>query len=209
LQLLCIRRARLCGAFTSPEDLGNVRFVLQPSDPDIFVTDETGRDVYWVKGPTGRVGRWTLRDLAGGEVAAVRQHGGPFLHRFGIYQHERPIAELREEPGRQLPRAVAALRNALAGTPPRISYTIDVAGRTPLRIDSDAMALEYAFTREGRPAATVSAYWLASSGTWGVTVTVADANDAVVVLAATATIEIGWGRMGQRSSRRSRVASRR
>jgi uncharacterized protein YxjI len=209
LHLLCIRRARLCGAFTSSGDLGDVRFVLQPSDPDIFVTDERGRDVYWVKGPTGRVGSWTLRDLAGGEVAAVHQHGGPFLHRFGIYQHERPLAELREEPGHQFPRALAAVRNALAGTPPRIGYTVDVAGQAPLRIDGDAMALEYGYTREGRPAATVSACWLAPSGTWGVTVTVADANDAVVVLAATATIEISWGRMGQPSSPRSRVAIRR
>jgi len=151
-----------------------VRFVLQPSDPDIFITDEAGRDVYWVKGPTGRVGCWTLRDLADGEVATIRQHGGPFLPHFGIYQHERPLAELRERPDRHWPRAAAALRNALAGAPPRTRYTLDVAGQAPLRIDSDAMALEYAFTREGRPAATVSAYWLAPSGTWGVTVTVAD-----------------------------------
>ncbi len=185
-----------------------MRFVLQPSDPDIFITDEAGRDVYWVKGPTGRVGCWTLRDLADGEVATIRQHGGPFLPHFGIYQHERPLAELRERPDRHLPRAAAALRNALAGAPPRTRYTLDVVGQAPLRIDSDAMALEYAFTREGRPAATVSAYWLAPSASWGVAVTVGDADDALVVLAATATIEISWGRMGHRSAPRSRAASR-
>jgi uncharacterized protein YxjI len=83
-----------------------------------------------------------------------------------------------------------------------------VVGQAPLRIDSDAMALEYAFTREGRPAATVSAYWLAPSASWGVAVTVGDAEDALVVLAATATIEISWGRMGHRSAPRSRAASR-
>jgi uncharacterized protein YxjI len=184
-----------------------VRFVLQPGDPDIFITDEAGRDVYWVKGPTGRVGCWTLRDLADGEVATIRQHGLLFLHRFGIYQQERPLAELREQPERHLPRAVAALRNALVGTPSRTRYTLDVVGAAPLRIDSDAMALEYAFTREGRPAATVSAYWLASSATWGVTVALGDPSDALVVLAATATIEIGWGRMGQRSPSRSLAPS--
>lgn len=184
-----------------------MRFVLQPSDPDIFITDEAGRDVYWVKGPTDRLGCWTLRDLAGEEVATIRQHGLPFLHRFGIYQHERPLAELREQPDRRLPRAAAALRNALAGTPPRTRYTLEVVGEAPLRVDSDAMALEYTFIRDGRPAATVSAYWLVPSAAWGVAVTLDDARDALVVLAATATIEIGWGRMGRPSAPRSRVAS--
>jgi uncharacterized protein YxjI len=178
-----------------------VRFVLQPCDSDVFITDEAGRDVYWVQGPTGGVGRWWLRDLAGGELAAVRQHGSPFLHRFGISTAGRRRAELREQPAPHVPRAVAALRNAIMGAPARTRYTLDVVGEGPLRIVGDATALEYGFLRGAEPVATVSALWMAPSASWGVSVTLGDTQDAVLLLAATATIEIGWGRMGRRAAR--------
>jgi uncharacterized protein YxjI len=175
-----------------------LRFVLQPSDRDIFVSDESGRDVCWVQGPDGRVGRWSLRSLAGDELATVRQHGSPFLPRFAIDAPDRPRAELRELPvGRGL-RALAALRNALAGAPARVRYALEVAGEQPLRVEGDANALEYALVRGDRPAATVSAYWLAGAGTWGATVTVADDLDPLLALVVTATIEIAWGRTGRR-----------
>jgi uncharacterized protein YxjI len=186
-----------------------VRFVLQPSDLDIFVSDEAGRDVCWVRGPAGRVGRWSLRSLAGDELATVRQHGSPFLPRFAIDAPDGPRAELRELPVGRAPRVLAALRNALAGAPARVRYALEVAGEDPLRVEGDASALEYAFVRGGRPAATVSAYWLAGAGTWGATVTVAVADDLdpLLVLAAAATIEISWGRSGRRDALRPSVPS--
>ena len=174
-----------------------MRFVLQPSDADVFVTDEAGRDVYWVEGPRGGVGRWTLRDLAGAELATVRQHGLPFLPRYPVSRGGRPLAQIREQPPRGVPRAALAVRNALLGAPPRARYGVDVVGAAPLRVDGDAAALEYAWLRGDRPAATVSARWLAAAATWGVTVAVDDPRDALLVLAATATVEIGWGRMGR------------
>jgi uncharacterized protein YxjI len=177
-----------------------VRFVLQPSDLDIFVSDEAGRDVCWVRGPAGRVGRWSLRSLAGEELATVRQHGSPFLPRFAVDGPGGPLAQLRELPVGRAPRALAALRNALAGAPARVRYALEVAGEGPLRVEGDAGALEYAFVRGGRPVATVSTYWLAGAGTWGATLTVADGLDPLVALAATATIEISWGRSGRRQA---------
>jgi len=184
-----------------------VRFVLQPSDLDIFVTDESGRDVCWVQGPNGRAGCWSLRSLGGDELATVRQRGSPFLPRFAIHASDRLRAELREQPAPHVPRVLAALRNALAGAPSRVRYALDVVGEEPLRIEGDATALEYAFVRGGRAAATVSAYWLAAAATWGATVTVVDDLDPLIVLAATATIEISWGRTGRLHSLRSRVPS--
>jgi uncharacterized protein YxjI len=184
-----------------------VRFVLQPSDASIFVSDEAGRDVCWVEGPTGRLGRWSVRDLAGAELASVRQHGSPFQHRFGIYASGRRVATLEEQPAGRLPRAAAALRNAVLGAPRRIRYAVDVVGGEPLRIEGDPMALEYAFLRRGREVATVSAYWLTGALTWGATVTLAGPDDTLVLLAAAATIEIAWGRLGPRSSQPAPVLS--
>jgi uncharacterized protein YxjI len=189
------------------EETFGVRFVLQPSDLDVFVSDESGRDVCWVQGPTGRVGRWSLRSLAGDELATIRQHGSPFLPRFSIQAPDRSSAELRELPVGRGPRVLAALRIALAGAPARVRYALEVAGEEPLRVDGDASALEYAFVRGGRPAATVSAYWLAAAATWGATVTVADDLDPLVVLAATATIEIAWGRSGRRHALQPAIPS--
>jgi uncharacterized protein YxjI len=183
-----------------------VRFVLQPSDLDVFITDGSGRDVCWVQGPSGRVGCWSLRSLAGEELATIRQYGSPFLPRFAIHASGQLRAELREQPARHIPRAAAALRNALVGAPSRIRYALDAVGEEPLRIEGDAAALEYVFAGRDRPAATVSAYWLPASAAWGATVTVDD-PDPLVILAAAATIEISWGRMGHRLSRRSRVPS--
>jgi uncharacterized protein YxjI len=184
-----------------------VRFVLQPSDADIFITDAVGRDAYWVQGPTERVGRWSLRDLGGGELAAIRQHGSPFLPWFGIDVPGRPRAELRERAPRGVPRAAAALWNALVGAPSRIRYTLETGGQ-PLRVEGDAAALEYAFLRGRRRVATASARWMAPSAAWGVAVDLDDAADALLVLAAAATIEISWGRMGREAPRRPRVPSR-
>jgi len=189
------------------EERSGVRFVLQPSDLDIFVSDESGRDLCWVRGPTGRVGRWSLRSLAGDELATVRQHGSPFLPRFAIDAPDGPLAELRELPAGRTPRVLAALRNALAGAPARVRYALEVAGEQPLRVEGGASALEYAFVRGGRPAATVSAYWLAGAGTWGATVTVADDLDPLLVLATAATIEIAWGRSGRRDALQPSVPS--
>jgi uncharacterized protein YxjI len=179
--------------------------VLQPSDPDIFITDEAGRDVYWVQGPTGRLGCWSVRDLAGGELASIRQHGSPFLHRFGIYVSGRLLATLSEQPASRLPRAAVALRNAVLGAPHQIRYAVDVVGAAPLRIEGDAAALQYTFLHGERQVATISASWLAGSATLGATVDLGDLHDALVVLAATATIEISWGRLGQRPSQPGRV----
>ena len=176
-----------------------VRFELQPSYPDIFVTDEAGRDAYWVHGPTGRVGRWSLRSLAGGELAAVLQHGSPFLQRFGIYQRGRLLAVLRELPSPHVPRLAAAAWNALAGAPRRIRYAVDTCEGELLWVEGDATRLEYGFTRAGRRTATVSTRWLASAAACGVAVTLADPADTLLVLAATAAIESSWGRMRYRA----------
>ena len=44
-------------------------FLLRPDFPNVFITDEAGRDVYWVRsGVADQVGLWSLRDLGGTEL---------------------------------------------------------------------------------------------------------------------------------------------
>jgi uncharacterized protein YxjI len=183
-----------------------VRYGLQPSPPDaVLVTDEAGRDVYCLEGPRRGDGRWWLRDLAGRELLAVRQHGSPYLPSFGVYRRGRRVATVRELPPAGVPRAAAAWWNALAGTPRRLRYVIRDE-RGALRIDADAMALEYAVTRSGRPVATVSVRWFVSQDASGITVAVDDPQDALPLLMAVAVIETSWGRLCRPAPRAARRA---
>ena len=172
-----------------------VRFGLEPSPPNlVLVTGEDGRDVCWLEGAAGGVGRWWLRDLAGQELLALRQHGSRFLPWFGIYRQGRLAAAVRELPPAGVPRPLAALWTALAGSPRRLRYAIDTGG-VHLRVDADPMALEYGVTASGRRVATVSARWFGSVPGGGVSLEVEPGQDAMLLLAATAAIEASWGRL--------------
>src|SRR6266542_4057434 len=80
-----------------------MQFLLRPDFPNVFITDEQGRDVYWLRsGVADQVGLWSLRDLGGRELVQVAQHGPGLAPSYGVYragQRRRPLALRRPHAG--------------------------------------------------------------------------------------------------------------
>ncbi len=173
-----------------------MQFLLRSDFPNVFITDEDGRDLYWVRsGAADRVGLWSVRDLSGKELACVAQHGSGLLPGYGVYRAGRCVATVREAPGRRAGRWLGAVRTLVSGVPGRLRYTVRGPDAPPLDVDGDATAVEYRFTRAGRQAATVGLQWLDWAAALGTSVNVADGEDPVLILAVTAMIESAWGRL--------------
>jgi uncharacterized protein YxjI len=172
------------------------QFVLRPASPDIYVTDQDGRDRYWVRsGVAERVGLWSLRDLAGDELVGVRQEQSWPLPGYGVWRGGERVATVREAPGAATARWRAAIRTILAGAPAGLRYVVEAPGAEPLEVAAEPEAVEYQFTRAGRPAATVGLRWLSWAAAFGLGVCVADSEDTPLILAVAAMIESAWGRL--------------
>lgn len=173
-----------------------MRFLLRPSYPDVFVTDEAGRDVYWVRsGVADQVGLWSLRDLAGRELVRVAQHGPRLAPSYGVYRAGSRVATVVQEPARGAGRWRRGMRTLVAGGPGKLRYTVRSPGAEPLGVDSDPAAIEYDLNRGGTPAATVGMRWAGCGLEVGTSVTVADGEDPELILALVALIESAWGRL--------------
>lgn len=172
------------------------QFVLRPDFPNIFVTDEDGRDLYWVRsGVADHLGLWSLRDLTGHELVSVQLHRSWPLPAYGVYRAGERVATVREAPGPLSARWLAAARAVVAGAPGRLRYTVEGPAAERLEVAGDPRAVEYHFTRAGRDAATVGLQWLRWTPAFGLSVRVADGEDPVLILAVTAMIESSWGRL--------------
>lgn len=173
-----------------------MRFLLRPDFPNVFITDEAGRDVYWVRsGVADQVGLWSLRDLGGRELVQVAQHGPRLAPSYGVYRAGQRVATVLQEPARGAGRWRSGVRTLVAGAPARLRYTVESPGAQPLDVDGDPAAIEYDLNRAGRPAATVGMRWLGCGVTVGTSVTVADGEDPELILALVAMIESAWGRL--------------
>jgi uncharacterized protein YxjI len=175
------------------------QFVLRPASPDIYVTDQDGRDRYFVRSRVAeRIGLWSLRDLAGNELVSVRQDETWPLPSYSVWRGGERVAMVREGPGPATGRWRAAIRTVVAGTPARLRYVVEAPGAERLEVAADPGAVEYQLTRAGSPAATVATVglrWLSWAATFGLGVSVADGEDAPLVLAVAAMIESAWGRL--------------
>lgn len=173
-----------------------MRFLLRPDIPNVFITDEAGRDVYWVRsGVADKVGLWSLRDLRGTELVQVAQHGPSLAPSYGVYRAGARIATMVQEPARGAARWRSGVRTLVAGSPARLRYSVEAPGDAPLAVDGDPDAIEYDLCRGGRPAATVGMRWLGCGLQVGTSVTVADGEDPELILALVAMIETAWGRL--------------
>jgi uncharacterized protein YxjI len=171
-------------------------FLLRPSHPDVFVTDEAGRDVYWVRsGVADQVGLWSLRDLGGRELVRVAQHGPRLAPSYGVYRAGSRVATVVQEPSRGAGRWRQGMRALVAGGPGKLRYTVRSPGGQPLDVDGDPAAIEYNLSRDGTPAATVGMRWVGCGLEVGTSVTVADGEDPELILALVAVIESAWGRL--------------
>ena len=171
-------------------------FLLRPDFPNVFITDEAGRDVYWVRsGVADQVGLWSLRDLGGTELVQVAQHGPRLAPSYGVYRAGERVATVLQEPARGAGRWRSGARTLLAGAPAKLRYTVESPGAQPLDVDGDPDAVEYDLNRAGRRAATVGMRWLGCGLEVGTSVTVADGEDPELILALVAMIETAWGRL--------------
>jgi len=173
-----------------------MRFLLRSDFPNVFITDEDGRDRYWVRSGVGdRVGLWSLRDLTGKELVCVAQHGPGLVPAYGVYRAGQRVATVCEAPGERPGRWLRGVRALVKGAPGKLRYTVRAPGTQPLEVDGDPTEVEYRFTRAGRQAATVGLQWLACTTALGTSVNVADGEDPVLILAVTTMIESAWGRL--------------
>jgi len=173
-----------------------MQFLLRPDFPNVFITDERGRDVYWLRsGVADQVGLWSLRDLGGRELVQVAQHGPGLAPSYGVYRAGQRIATVVQEPARGAARWRSGVRTLVAGAPAKLRYTVEAPGEPPLDVDGDPEAIEYDLSRGGRPAATVGMRWLGCGLQVGTSVTVADGEDPELILALVAMIESAWGRL--------------
>jgi uncharacterized protein YxjI len=172
-----------------------MRYMLRPDSVGAFVTDEVGRDVYWVRsGVADEVGLWSLRDLGGRELVQVAQHGSRLTPSYGVYRAGQQVGTVVEGPERGMARWRSGARALVTGAPARLRYTVHT-GATELDVDGDPDAIEYDLSRDGRPAATVGLRWVGWGLAVGTSVTVADGEDPELILALVAMIESAWGRL--------------
>ena len=172
------------------------QFVLRSDFPNIFITDEDGRDRYWVRsGVAQRLGLWSLRDLTGHELVSVQQQTSWPLPAYGVYRTGELAATVHEAPGPRAARWREAIRIRVLGAPAGLRYTVHLPGAQDLDVASDPEAVEYHFTRAGRQVATVALQWLAWAPTLGLSVRIAQGEDAALILALAAMIESAWGRL--------------
>ncbi len=172
------------------------QFVLRPQFPDIFVTDQDGRDLYWVRSAVAdRLGLWSLRDLTGQELLSVRQEKSWPLPSYGVHRDGERVATVHEAGASASARWRDAIRTIVAGTPARLHYTVVTSAAERLDVAADPKAVEYDFTRTDRAVAVVGLQWLSWAATFGLCVSVADGEDALLLLALAAMIESAWGRL--------------
>jgi uncharacterized protein YxjI len=173
-----------------------MRFLLRPDFPNTFVTDDAGRDVYWVRsGMADQVGLWSLRDLTGRELVQVAQHGPRLAPSYGVYRAGQRVGTVREGQRRNGGRWRSGARTLVAGAPGRLRYTVQCAGAQPLEVDGDPAAVEYDLNRAGRHAATVGLRWVERAATVATSVEVRDGEDPELIIALVAMIEGAWGRL--------------
>jgi uncharacterized protein YxjI len=173
-----------------------MRFLLRPDFPNTYVTDDAGRDLYWVRsGMADQVGLWSLRDLTGRELVQVAQHGPRLAPSYGVYRAGQRVATVREGQRRSGARWRSGVRTLVGGAPRTLRYTVHCAGAKPLEVDGDPAAVEYDLSRAGRHAATVGLRWLDRAATVATSVEVRDGEDPELIIALVAMIEGAWGRL--------------
>lgn len=143
-------------------------------DEDYAVRDERGREHYVVAGGAARDGdRLAFQDTCGREVAYVRRRdqpsGGPSFELYYADELQAVVKSRQFNPG-------------------RCTFGVDGGNPDDLHAYGDLPGLEYAFSREGHPVASVSRGWYQPPETYAVQV--AGAEDDVLILASTVIVDM-------------------
>jgi uncharacterized protein YxjI len=140
---------------------------------DFYITDESGRDLFFVDGRAFSLGdKLAFKDLAGNELAFIRQRLLSFTSTYEIARDGQPFATIQKS----------------MFTLFRAHFTVDVPGPDDLEAQGDFLDHEYSFTRHGAPVAQVSKRWFSLGDTYGVDV--AEGEDDVLILACTVVIDM-------------------
>ena len=140
---------------------------------DFYIRDEEGRDIFLVDGKALSFSdQLTFRDLAGGELAFIRQKLLSWGPTYEIYRNGELAAVVKKE--------LFTFFNC--------RFTVDVAGPDDLEATGNFTDHAYVFTRGDRTVATVSMEWFSFSDTYGVDV--AEGEDDVLILASTVVIDM-------------------
>ncbi|APW62535.1 LURP-one-related/scramblase family protein [Paludisphaera borealis] len=140
---------------------------------DFTIQNESGEDVYFVKGTVFSLGdQLSFQDMQGNELAFIRQK----LMAWG------PTYEIFSE------RELRAVVKKSLFTFFHCTFSVDVPGPDDLEASGGFTDHEYTFVRGGRVAATVSKQWFTWTDTYGVDV--AEGEDDLLILAATVVIDL-------------------
>jgi uncharacterized protein YxjI len=154
-----------------------VRYLMKQNlfsmDEDYAVKDERGRDHYVVAGGAARDGdRLSFQDTRGREVAYVRRRVQPNGPAYELFYADELQAVVKS---RQF-------------NPSRCTFGVEGGSPDDLHAYGDLPGLEYAFSREGHPVASVSRGWYQPPETYAVQV--AHAEDDVLILASTVIVDL-------------------
>lgn len=154
-----------------------MRFLLQERvfgwGDDFYIRDEYGQNVLFVDGKAFSIGdKLSIKDMAGNEVASIRQRLIALRPTYEIYRDNQHAATINK-----------ALFSFLGDR-----FRIDVPGPNDLEALGDFWDYEYQFVRGGRPIAYVSRRWFTFQHSYGVEV--ADNEDAVLILATAVVIDL-------------------
>src|SRR5262249_55732500 len=147
------------------------KFLRLGEDSDI--TDEAGQPVFHVDGKVFTLHHTlVMRDVAGSEVARVRQHLLSLTPTFEITQAGQELAEVRKK----------------LFTPFVDRYTVDIPGPDDMEVTGSLFEHAYTISRGGDIVATVSKAWISLTETYGVDI--AQGENEVLLLAVVLTLDL-------------------
>ena len=137
------------------------------------IQNENGADVYFVDGRVFSIGhQLAFEDLAGNQLAFIRQKVLAWGQTYEIYQGEDHVATVKKE----------------LFTFFQCTFHIHVDGQGDLDATGNLSDHEYVFTSGGEQVAQVSKQWFTWADTYGVDI--ADGQDPVLILASTVVIDM-------------------
>lgn len=140
---------------------------------DFYIRDATGSELFFVDGKALSFGdQLSFKSLDGQELAFIRQKLLSWGATYEIYRNGALAAVVKKE-----------LFTFFSCT-----FMVDVPGPDDLQARGNFMDHEYVFDRGGNTVATVSKQWFSWSDTYGVDI--ADAEDQILILAATVVIDM-------------------
>ncbi len=140
---------------------------------DSTITDETGRPVYQVDGKIFTLHHTlVMRDMAGAEVATIRQQLIALRPTWEITRGGQELAEVRKK-----------LLTFLGDR-----FTVDIPGPDDLEVAGNIFEHEFSITRGGQTVATVSKQWISLTATYGVDI--APGQDDALILACVLILDL-------------------